>query len=215
MNFNLPAPKSNHHLERYIKLVNYVLEHQLEHQNASGYTENHHILPKSMSGSNKPENIIKFTARQHFLAHWMLWKAYQNKTATRAFWLMRHTMNRVQNRNKKLSSVVYEKLRIEHSYRMSSKNHPLFGKKFSNATKNKMSQNHADFTGKNNPMYGKKRVHSETTKAKISCGNKGKLVTDETRKRMSIATSGTKNPNYGRHHSEETKRKISEARMRR
>lgn len=36
------------------------------------------------------------------------------------------------------------------------------GKKFTDEHKRKMSQNHADFKGKNHPMYGKK--HSEESK---------------------------------------------------
>ncbi len=41
--------------------------------------------------------------------------------------------------------------------------------------------------------------------------NKGVLGTDEFRKKMSEVTKGEKNPFYGKHHTEETKRKISEA----
>ena len=31
------------------------------------YYENHHILPKCLGGSDDPQNLIKLTAREHFL----------------------------------------------------------------------------------------------------------------------------------------------------
>lgn len=40
----------------------------------SGYYENHHIIPRSLGGSNDPENIVSLTARQHFICHMLLTK---------------------------------------------------------------------------------------------------------------------------------------------
>lgn len=34
-----------------------------------GYTEKHHILPKSLGGLNTIENLVRLTAREHFIAH--------------------------------------------------------------------------------------------------------------------------------------------------
>jgi len=34
-----------------------------------GYTEKHHIIPKCMNGTNDPNNLVKLTAREHFLIH--------------------------------------------------------------------------------------------------------------------------------------------------
>ena len=38
------------------------------------YYENHHIIPKSLGGSDKKENLIYLTAREHFIAHHLLYK---------------------------------------------------------------------------------------------------------------------------------------------
>lgn len=43
----------------------------------------------------------------------------------------------------------------------------------------------------------------------ISCSKKGRILPDWVRKKISKVTKGSKNPMYGRHHTEETKRKIS------
>ena len=45
----------------------------------------------------------------------------------------------------------------------------------------------------------------------ISCSQKGKTHSKETRQKLSDATKGKNNPNYGKHHTEETRQKISDA----
>lgn len=71
------SPDANlHFLKRYIRLINI-----WKNQKLSGYTEKHHILPKHMFPDYKnfklhPWNLIKLTARQHILAHYILMKAY-------------------------------------------------------------------------------------------------------------------------------------------
>lgn len=41
-----------------------------------GYTEKHHVVPRSMGGSDEPANIIALTPEDHFFAHLLLAKAY-------------------------------------------------------------------------------------------------------------------------------------------
>lgn len=36
------------------------------------YVESHHILPKSMGGSNKSDNLVLLTAREHYICHLLL-----------------------------------------------------------------------------------------------------------------------------------------------
>lgn len=49
---------------------------------------------------------------------------------------------------------------------------PFKGKKHSDETRKKMSENHADFSGENHPLYGKN--HSDDSKRKMSEAKKGK-----------------------------------------
>jgi len=46
----------------------------------SGYTETHHILPKSCGGSDDIENLVNLSAREHFVCHYLLTKIYAPKT---------------------------------------------------------------------------------------------------------------------------------------
>ncbi len=45
---------------------------------ATGYTERHHILPRSMGGSDDPSNLVVLTGREHWIAHLLLWKIHRN-----------------------------------------------------------------------------------------------------------------------------------------
>lgn len=40
------------------------------------YYESHHIIPKCIGGLNESDNLVLFTAREHFIAHWLLTKIY-------------------------------------------------------------------------------------------------------------------------------------------
>ena len=43
-------------------------------QGRTGYVEKHHILPRKMGGTNKPDNLVKLSAREHFIVHRLLTK---------------------------------------------------------------------------------------------------------------------------------------------
>lgn len=53
--------------------------------------------------------------------------------------------------------------------------------------------------------------HSIETKIKISEGNKDRVLSEETKQKISIAVSGENHPNWNKPRSESTKRKIREA----
>lgn len=40
--------------------------------------EKHHIIPKSLGGSNKSDNLVLLTLREHFIAHLLLYKINKN-----------------------------------------------------------------------------------------------------------------------------------------
>jgi len=41
-----------------------------------GYSEIHHIRPRSIGGSDEASNLIALTYREHFLVHWLLTKLH-------------------------------------------------------------------------------------------------------------------------------------------
>lgn len=52
-----------------------------------GYCEQHHILPRSLGGSDDPTNLVWLTAREHFVAHQLLAHMHGGKMWY-ALWMM-------------------------------------------------------------------------------------------------------------------------------
>ena len=76
-----------------------------------GYKERHHVIPKSMGGSDDPENLVDLSLRQHFICHRLLTKmttGKSKKSMTFAAWRMATGM---QKKNRRLSSHTYKLLR--------------------------------------------------------------------------------------------------------
>jgi hypothetical protein len=129
-----------HYLNRYNKFIN-----TLKDQVVEGYTEKHHIVPRSHGGNNDESNLIRLTTRQHYVAHWLLWKAYKGSMTT-AF----HYMNGVKRYGKRLNSKTVELLRLEDFERRKGRRHTPeanernrqkhLGKKLSIEHKKKISQ---------------------------------------------------------------------------
>lgn len=56
--------------------------------------EKHHIIPRSLGGNNNPENLVKLSAREHFICHRLLPKFTEGKEKTKmlyAIWKMCHS----------------------------------------------------------------------------------------------------------------------------
>lgn len=59
----------------YQKIYNQIIE-RAKNRKLKGYKERHHIIPKCIGGSNKKDNIVELTAREHFVCHHLLTKIY-------------------------------------------------------------------------------------------------------------------------------------------
>ena len=116
----LPDAVSNHNLNRYIKFISTI------NNSDESITESHHILPKSMGGTDHPSNLINLTPRQHYLAHWMLLKAYKSREMTAAFFSMCNQNNQYQHRIYTLNYRIYERLRKHFSKMISESTKELW-----------------------------------------------------------------------------------------
>lgn len=158
------------------------------------YKEIHHIIPVSFGGSDDLNNLVELTAREHFIAHKLLWKIHRCSSSFYAYFCMAHMENSNQERYK-ITSREYEYIRKSHA-------------KFSS---NRMKQKLSDKTKHHN--YGKNL--SEETKIKISNSLKNRKQDTEIvekRKRTILAKKEQGlyvPPNLGRVYSNEYKLRMS------
>lgn len=60
---------TNKYTKVYFKIID-----NAKTKNYNGYTEKHHIIPKSLGGTNDKNNIVRLSAREHFVCHKLLMK---------------------------------------------------------------------------------------------------------------------------------------------
>lgn len=188
---------------KYTNWYNNIVK-QAQERIKDGYTERHHIIPKSLGGTNNKDNLVYLTAREHFVCHWLLTKMTTGSNKTKmihAAWNMVRSSKSQQRY--KINSKVYEFLKLQKSRSMTGKNNPMYGKTPWHAGKT-ISESHKQKLvecnlGENNPFYGQR--HTDETKAKISSANKnrvpwnkGKTYSEESRAKMSAAKKGKSVP---------------------
>ena len=82
------------------------------------YTEKHHIVPKSLGGTNTMNNLVKLSAREHFICHLLLTKMtsgkdrYRMLQAAEAFTKWASSKHQ---RTVKVNSRLFELLKIQKS----------------------------------------------------------------------------------------------------
>lgn len=114
-------------LNKYTKWYNNIIQ-RAKSRSLTGYKEHHHIIPKSLGGSDLKENLVDLTAREHFVCHFLLTKMTSSRAKEKmvyAVWSMANQENSQQVRHK-ISSRIYQQLRQEfsvyHSSRMTINN---------------------------------------------------------------------------------------------
>lgn len=114
----------------YQKLYDAIIARAQVREKPDCYCEKHHIIPRSMGGGDEVENIAILTAKEHFIAHWLLYKIHRNRSMSHAFWKMTHA---VGNGRSRYVSRSYMYAREAHSKAQSEffsgENHPFYGKR--------------------------------------------------------------------------------------
>lgn len=184
---------------KYSRWYEALVENARGRSKPDGYTERHHIIPRSLGGSNGKDNLVDFTAREHYIAHLLLWKIQFSPAAHNKMTMALHIMvngsgNEKQNRSYLVPARLYEShrkdLRKVLSETLSGAGNPFYGKTHSDATKQRLVEANAKnkhirsakLSGEGNGFYGK--THTPEALAKISEASK-KLYTDERKKAYS------------------------------
>lgn len=179
----------------------------LSRTDVMGYSEKHHIVPKSMGGDDASENIVVLTGREHYLIHWLLYKIHRCREMAFAWYRMSHgkrsigryvshTFHYAKTAQAKAMSDLFTGriLSVEQKERMRAA---------------KLGKSYADMGRKNSPLKGK--LLTDDHKIKVGLASKGRTRTPESRAAQSLAVSGSLNHQFGKSPSAETRRKLSEA----
>jgi len=203
--YYLPTPTSTHYLDKYIRFISSINNPE------NVITESHHILPKSMGGGDHSSNLISLTPRQHYLAHWMLWKAYKNKEMTVAFFSMNNRSNQYRKKDFISNSKIYEKVRTDFIKEMSISSKKLWNDldyrekhKITNSSeKTKHLRSNKAKELWNDPVYREKMTESRkkawaegrVNRDHSKCGAKGAL---NVAKRPEVRIKNTGDNHYSR-----------------
>lgn len=209
----------------YAKIYNQIIKNAKSKnrlKNTGIYYETHHIIPKSLGGSNKKENLVLLTAREHFICHALLVKIHKHVPENylkmlRAF-VMLSTMKNNSQSERYIHSKIYESVKMKlygPNGLSSGSNGAFYGKTHNYETRKQLSRNKI---GDKNPMYGKtpwnkgktkesdQRIKDYGEKQKQSEYNKNRPdISEETRAKLSIAA---KNNNLGKIKTDEHKNSI-------
>lgn len=145
----------------------------------AGYVERHHVLPRCLGGGDEPENIVRLTPEEHFLAHQLLIKIHEGNGKL-IFAALAMTRGRPGNKR-------YGWLRRHFSEQMSA---VWLGK------------SRAPFSAEHRAAIGAARQgkiqgpHSAEHRLKLSEAHKGKTLTPEHRAKLSVAKLGKKRSPY-------------------
>jgi hypothetical protein len=139
-----------------------------------GYTERHHIIPKSMGGDNSDDNLVWLTAQEHLDAHILLTNMMGDRESERKMLASAVRMLNPQSRSQQRIFVsTYDDIRkaaaVAHGELMRERQ-----------------------KGSKNSFFNKK--HSTESKQKISEGGRGMKRSPETKKNLSNSKMGDKNP---------------------
>jgi len=117
----------------YQKIYDSIIENRKTQTVKEEYSETHHIIPKSIGGSNNFNNLVILTGREHFICHLLLVKIYKNTPnyykMVKAFFMMQ---TESKNQHRYITSRKYHKLQEDYSKFQSDsvvgKKNPMYGK---------------------------------------------------------------------------------------
>jgi hypothetical protein len=163
------------YIKNYLDYVDYVRNlttrglrpaHKKDRSKFDGYYEFHHVVPLCVGGEDVESNLVALTAREHFLAHYLLCKVYRGRglvyykllNAFEALCNFKNTKTRtVVYRNSRL----YEKLKTEIAKKTSEQ---MKGNKFNLGRKQPLEE--IDRRRRSNT--GKKRTSEQTQRMRDS-----------------------------------------------
>jgi len=185
---------------KYTKWYKLIINNALA-RDTPGYVEKHHIIPRSLNGSDNSDNMVKLTAREHFVCHLLLVRMTTGHHNTLMKFAVGKFIQAAPKQKRIFTSWEYQKIRETIS-------EVRTGKKHSDETRRKMSEKRKGKSPWNKGITG--ITHSNESNIKRSLTLTGRKMPPEFCKKVSEGKKGHKSGMTGKQHSVETKIKMSE-----
>lgn len=165
----------------------------------TGKGERHHIIPKSLGGSNLNENLVKLTPRAHFVCHWLLTKMTEGKDKSKMHLaLLKMCVSSKTHDRYKISARRYERIRQDAGKNNSGINSPTYGRK---RPPEEQARINAIKAANRLARGADNYKHSDATKLAIGAKNKGNSPSASVRAAWSNIRKGRpgQDNNTGKH----------------
>jgi hypothetical protein len=94
------------------------------------YTERHHIVPKSLGGTDLTDNIVVLTAKEHFICHLMLPKMVTGRARSKMVLAIQAMCRRSEGQDRYIPNATqYELIRTMINKNLSGVGSPTYGRK--------------------------------------------------------------------------------------
>ena len=194
----------NKHMNKYTQWYANITE-RAKNRILETYTESHHVVPRSLGGSDEADNLVNLTAREHFVCHWLLVKmttGQEHHKMLNALRMMRAEKQGQHRYNTKITARVYESIKQEYaklqSETLKGKGNGFYGKKHTPEAREKIRQKN---------LGNKLTVEQHARLVANTTGKRKPPLSDEHKAKLSILREGEGNGMWGKTHSEETKAK--------
>ena len=184
---------------KYTNWYNNIIAKAKLRVNQTGYTEKHHIIPKSLGGTNDDSNLVRLTPKEHFVCHLLLVKmtvGNDKRKMSNAIWGMAHLKNPYQSNRYKINSNIYSLIRKNYKRNRSSESIEKIRAKLKGRKLPPRTPEHSAKLGRYVRTDEHRRKISEFRKAQTGIQTR----TEETKKLMSNWQKGVSKPKVSCEH---------------
>lgn len=163
--------------------------------------EMHHIVPRCMGGTNHKENLVLLTPREHYVAHWLLYKSSVGKLRAKLAYAFFKMCCNNNNQRRTVTSRMFDTARKAIAVSCRGENSPWFNRKHTPESKQRLREQRL---GSKNGMFGVEPWNKGKTKETDHALREKSLRWQEKRARGEYT-----HLDHPREWSEESREKIS------
>lgn len=169
----------------YFKIIN----NAKNRAKPESYCENHHIIPRSMGGSDFKENLVALTGREHFICHYLLIKFALGKGKISMLYAFNRMKPNKKYKHRYFNSRLYSASRKDFSSAVSKSQIGRKHNPTSLETKKKLSEKALGVRKSEETKEKMRKPKDEKHRKNISSARKGIIFSNEHKNEISKSIS--------------------------